>query len=340
MKVHLRLAPNPLAQREAIADLVATGTDGIFTFEGQRDVFLPLAVAAYESDLELMTNVAIALPRSPLHLAHTAYDLQEMSGGKFRLGIGSQIRVHIEKRYGTTWDKPAKQMGESVAAMKAIFAAWNDGEPLKFRGEYWTHTLMAPSFNPGPIPSGPPPILMGALGPIMTRTAAELADGLLVMPFNSRRHFAERTLPAIREGWSRAGRDGSGFETIVQAMVATGRTEQELREAIDGVAKLMAFYASTPAYMPVLEVEGWAHIQPELNRLSKIGAFPEMRALITDEMVRTIAIVGTPEECAAEIASRFGEHSEQVCCYFPGYRPDPQHVSDLITALHKGPRNG
>ena len=337
MKVHLQVDAAPDAVADDAVQLAGLGADGAFTFEGQHDVFLPLVVAADRTSLELMTNVAIAGPRSPLHMAYAAYDLQVYSRGRFRLGLGSQIKVHIEKRYGATWAKPAAKMAETVAAIKAIFAAWEGQAPLNFRGEYHTHTLMPPNFNPGPNPFGPPPVLMGALGPIMTRKAAEIADGLLVMPFNSERHFAERTLPAIAEGLRRAERAAEDFEVVPQAMVAVGRTEAELTAAVNGVAMLIAFYGSTPAYLPVLEVEGWAEAQPELNALSKVGKFAEMRALISDEMVARIGVVGTPEQCAAEIDRRFGAYASDVCCYFPGYYPPSDSIADLVSALHTLP---
>lgn len=228
-------------------------------------------------------------------------------------------------------------MAEAITATKAIFAAWEGQSRLDFRGEYYTHTIMAPNFNPGPNPFGPPPVLLGALGPVMTRTAAEVADGLLVMPFNSARHFAERIVPAIGEGLHRSGRTPGEFQIIAQAMVAVGRDEADLATAINGVASLIAFYGSTPAYLPVLQVEGWAEVHPELNVLSKQGRFAEMRRLITDEMVARIGVVGTPEQCAQQIAARFGEHADEVCCYFPGYTPRPADVADMIGALHRVP---
>jgi probable F420-dependent oxidoreductase len=326
---------SPTKARESARSIAALGADGVFSFEGQHDVFFPLVLAAEETGLELMTNVAIAGPRSPLHLAHASYDLQTLSRGRFRLGLGSQIRAHIEKRYGAQWGKPANRMAESVAAVKAIFAAWEGKAPMNFRGEHFTHTLMPPNFNPGPNPFGPPAVLMGALGPVMTRKAAEVADGLLVMPFNSTRHFAERTVPALAEGLRVSGRQPDQFQVIAQAMVAVGSTEDELSTAIDRVAGLIAFYGSTPAYGPVLEVEGWAELQPELNRLSKIGKYAEMRKLITDPMVRAYGIVGTPEECADQIRKRFGGHAAEVCCYFPGYAPGENDLADLIDALHR-----
>ncbi len=337
MKVQLQVSGSPVQAAASAADIAARGADGLFTFEGQHDVFFPLLIAAGTTSLDLMTNVAIAPPRSPLHMAHSAYDLQLYSGGRFRLGLGSQIKVHIEKRYGSKWESPAPRMAEAVSAIKAIFAAWEGQARLDFRGDFYTHTIMAPNFNPGPNPFGPPAVLLGALGPVMTRTAAEVADGLLVMPFNSARHFAERTVPAIAEGLRRSARTFDEFQIIAQAMVAVGRDDAELATAINGVASLIAFYGSTPAYLPVLQAEGWDGVQPELNALSKQGRFADMRRLITDEMVARIGIVGTPEQCAQQIAARFGEHADEVCCYFPGYTPGPADVAELIGALHRVP---
>ncbi|MBM0124269.1 TIGR03617 family F420-dependent LLM class oxidoreductase [Pimelobacter simplex] len=337
MLLDLQLDARPDQVRGRARELAEAGAAGLFTFEGPHDVFLPLAAVAGEVDADLMTNVAIAMPRSPMHLAHTAWDLQLMSGGRFRLGLGSQIQPHIEKRYGARWSPPAARMREIVGAVKAILHSWETGDRLDFRGEHTTHTLMPPTFVPGPNPYGPPPVLLGALGPLMTRTAAEVADGLLVMPFHSHRHFRERTLPAIADGLALAGRSARDFAVHPQAIVAMGRTDGEVSAARAGVRALLAFYGSTPAYRPVLEVEGWADLQPELNRLSKTGDVPAMTALVDDAMLDTIAVAGTPEECAAEIRRRFGDVPgvERVCCYFPGYDPPLDQVAALAGSLRR-----
>jgi probable F420-dependent oxidoreductase len=332
LNIQLDAAPHAAAARAR--ELGTSGAAGLFTFEGQHDVFLPLALAAGESDLDLMTNVAIAPPRSPVHVAHLAYDLQHLSRGRFSLGLGSQVRAHIVNRYGGSWVKPAAQMRENVLAVKAILQSWQSGSALDFRGEFTRHTLMPPLFTPPPNPYGIPPVLMGALGPVMTRTAAEVADGLLVMPFHSERHFAQRTLPAVDEGLDRSGRKRSDFEIVPQVIVSLGRTTAELDEAGAGARRLLAFYASTPAYVPVLEVEGWADLQPRLNQLSKAGAYSEMAELITPEMVEVLSVRGTPEDCAAEILRRFGAHAHRVCAYFPGYDVNLRHVRDMAEALH------
>ncbi|QIS17390.1 TIGR03617 family F420-dependent LLM class oxidoreductase [Nocardia terpenica] len=329
----LDAAPDRVVARAR--ELAELGVDGLFTFEGRHDVFVSLAAVAPSVPTDLMTNVAIALPRSPLHAAHAAYDLQLLSGGRFRLGLGSQIRPHIEKRYGTAWSRPAARLGEFVSATKAILTAWQTGTALDFRGEFTTHTFMPPTFDPGPNPLGIPPVLMGGLGPIMVRTAAEVADGLLVMPFNTETHFRERTLRAVRAGLDRSGRDPDSFAIVPQVMAAIGTTAAELDGADAGVRRLIAFYGSTPAYAPVLAVEGRAELQGRLNTLSKQGAVARMSELIDDALLSAIAVRGTPEQCAAQIRRRFGGAADRVCVYFPGYTPNPEHIAALAAELHR-----
>ncbi len=337
MLLDLQLDVPPERAAGRARELVDAGAAGLFTFEGPHDVFLPLAAAAAAGvETDLMSNVAIAMPRSPMHLAHTAHDLQRMSGGRFRLGLGSQVRPHIENRYGAKWSPPAARMREIVLAVKAILGAWQDGTRLDFRGEHTRHTLMPPTFSPGPLEWGPPPVLLGALGPVMTRTAAEVADGLLVMPFHSHRHVRERTLPAIEEGLARRT-DPAPFAVLPQAILAMGRSPEQLAAATLGVRGLLAFYSSTPAYRPVLDIEGWGDLQPELNALSKTAhdrqSYPAMLELVDDAMVDTLAVRGTPEECAAQLNRRFGDLAERVCCYFPGYDAPLADIAALARAL-------
>jgi probable F420-dependent oxidoreductase len=249
--------------------------------------------------------------------------------------LGSQVRTHIEKRYGSTWSHPAARMRETILAIKAIYTSWQDGTRLNFRGEFTSHTLMTPNFNPGPHPFGLPPIYLGALGPLMTRTAAEVADGLLVMPFHSVRHFRERTLPAVDKGLACCGRTRDEFDIVPQIIVAVGTTEQELTAATWGVRALLGFYGSTPAYASVLEIEGWADLQPKLNELSKRMDIAAMTELIDDTMLSTLAVRGTPQQCADEIARRFGDVAERVCVYFPGYTATAENIATLAEALHR-----
>jgi probable F420-dependent oxidoreductase len=309
------------------------GVDGAFTFEGPHDVFTPLVLAApATTSLELATNVAIAFPRNPLQLAHQAYDLQLLSRGRFTLGLGSQIRAQVEKRYGASFDRPIARMRDLIRALRAIFAAWETGERLDFRGEFTSHTLMPPMFNPGPNPFGVPPIAIGGLGPQMVRLAAEVAEGLLVMPFNSAQHFRRRTLPAIGEGLARAGRERSDLTVTGEVIVCCGRDEEEMETARQAGRWLLAFYASTPAYQPVLQVEGWEQLQPELNKLSKSGRWEEMPEMIDDTMLTTLAAVGSPKEVAAGIVDRFGDQVDRVAIYTPHLVAD-ETLGQLVDEL-------
>jgi probable F420-dependent oxidoreductase len=287
------------------------GASGVFTFEGPHDVFTPLALASAVEGLDLMTNVAIAFPRNPIHLAHQANDLQLLTKGRFTLGLGTQVRAQIEKRFGAEFDRPVGRMTELVRALRAIFAAWNSGERLDFRGEHYRHTLMTPTFSPGANPYGPPPIYVGALGPQLTRATAKTADGLLVMPFGSKRFLHEATMPAIREGLAAADRDEADFAVVPEIIVSAGDDHAATR-------RLLAFYGSTPAYRPVLDVHGWGDLQPELNKLSKQGRWEEMGRLIDDDVLHTIAACGSPAEIAAHIRDRVAGVSDRICIYQPG----------------------
>ncbi len=313
--------------------LEALGVDGAFTFEGPHDIFTPLILAAGAStELELATNVAIAFPRNPLQLAHQAWDLQLLSKGRFTLGLGSQIRAQVEKRYGADFERPIARMREVVGALRAIFASWETGERLNFRGEFTSHTLMPPMFNPGPHPYGLPPIALGGLGPQMVALAAEVADGLLVMPFNTGTHLRSRTLPAVAEGLARAGRDRSSLTVTGEVIVCCGRDEEELEMARTAGRWLLSFYASTPAYRPVLEVEGWEDLQPDLNALSKSGRWDEMPSRIDDTMLATLAAVGSPREVASEVVERFGGLVDRVGFYTP-YLVADETVGELVDEL-------
>lgn len=300
---------------ERARELRDAGASGVATFEGPHDVFAPLTLAATVGGLDLMTNVAIAFPRNPIHLAHQAYDHQLLSGGRFILGLGTQVRAQIENRFGAAFDHPVARMTELIAALRAIFASWNCGDRLNFRGQFYRHTLMTPTFNPGPIPFGPPPIYVGALGPRLTRAVAQHADGLLVMPFGSKRFLHANTMPAVHEGLRAGGRQADEFTIIPEIIVSAGDTEADREQAAAGTRRLLAFYGSTPAYRPVLAAHGWEDLQPELNALSKQGRWQEMGALIDDTMMHTLAACGTPADVAAHIRDRVDGISDTVCLY-------------------------
>ena len=245
LKVDVQLHDSVFGAADRAKALEEIGVDGAFTFENSHDLFLPIAAAAPVCSLDLYTNVAIAFPRSPMHLAHTAWDLQKLSEGRFGLGLGTQVKPHIEKRFGSRWGKPVTQMREWVMAIRAILEHWQEGTPLRFEGEYTRHTLMTPAFDPGPNPYGMPKILVGALGPKMNEMAAEVADGILVMPFNSGQHMDERTIPAIERGLATAGRTWDDVEITVEVIVGAGRTDEELQRAL-AIKGILGFYGSTP----------------------------------------------------------------------------------------------
>jgi probable F420-dependent oxidoreductase len=315
----------PVTAIEQARALREAGASGVFTFEGTHDVFAPLTLASTVGGLDLMTNVAIAFPRNPIHLAHQAIDHQILSEGRFALGLGTQIRTQIEKRFGAQFDKPVARMTEMIAALRAIFESWRTGERLDFRGEYYRHTLMTPNFVPGDNPYGPPPIYVGALGPRLTRATAEHADGLLVMPFGNKRFLHEVTMPAVREGLEAAGKVAGDFAVIPEIIVSVGEDHTATR-------RLLAFYGSTPAYRPVLDIHGWGDLQPDLNALSKQGRWEQMGKLIDDDVLHTIAACGTAAEVAARIRDRVAGVAEQVCLYQPGPIA-PETLAEVVDAL-------
>jgi probable F420-dependent oxidoreductase len=330
LDVQLDARPDQAAARAR--ELADAGVDGLFTFEGPHDVFLPLVAAAGAVETDLMTNVAIALPRSPMHLAHAAYDLQLLSKGRFRLGLGSQIKPHIERRYSMPWSKPAARMREFVLAIRAIWECWESGGELDFEGEFYTHTLMPPFFNPGPNPHGKPKIMLAAVGPLMTEAAGEVGDGMLCHAFSTERYLREATLPALERGFEKAGRTREGFEITAPSFVVARDSKEELAEGVEFVKQQIAFYGSTPAYRPVLELHGWGELQEELLAMTKRGEWDRMSELIDDELVETFAVVGTPEEAFAEVRRRYGDIATRVTLTIPEER-DEERWRGLFESL-------
>jgi len=332
MHVWAPVYATPSAGDEARA-LAEVGVDGVFSFEGPHDVFLPLALAASATGLGTMTNVAIAFPRNAVHLAHAARDLQALSGGDFTLGLGSQVRTHVERRFGVDFERPVARMRETVEAVRAILATWETGERLDYRGEFRTHTSMSPMFSPGPSPWGPPPIMVGGLGPQMCAMAARVADALGVMPVCSDRFFATSTLPAVEAGLARRDPSLGELEIVPEVIVACGRDAAEQAVADAGCRALLGFYLSTPAYRPVFELEGFGHLQPEAQAMTRAGRWDELAHLVSDEVLASVVVRGTPDEVADGIARRFGDRVSRVCTYLP-YGAAEGLLADLVAALH------
>ena len=294
------------------------GYDAIWSAETGHDPFLPLLLAAeHTSRVKLGTGIVVAFGRNPMTVANTAWDLNAYSGGRFLLGLGSQIKPHIEKRYSMPWSHPAPRMREFISAMRAIWDSWQNGTKLDFRGEFYTHTLMTPFFNPGPNDQGAPKVFLAAVGEGMTKVAGEVADGMLVHGFTTERYLREVTIPAIDSALSSTGRTREGFELSYPAFVVTGDSEEEIAAAAVGVRRQIAFYGSTPAYRPVLELHGWGELQTELNSLSKQGDWEEMGRRIDDEILDAFAVQGPPDEIPGLLQKRFGDIIDRIQLYMP-----------------------
>ncbi len=315
--------------------LKAAGADGGFALEANRDVMFPLFEAA-PSELYLYPNVAIAFPRSPMHLAYQAWDLQRATGGRFALGLGSQIRPHIEKRFGARWDRPVRQMRQYVEALKAIFATWQEGAPLDFHGDYHTLSLMTPMFLPGRLGCGLPPIWVGGLGPMMTRVAAEAADGLIVHPFNTERYLREVTMPVVESGLMISKRSRTDFCVVVDVITCVYRDQSEQEEAKRQCRFNLAFYGSTPSYRVTLQVHGWQDLQQELNALSKAGRWDDMPGLVSDELLEEVCVTGTPSEVARQLRNRYAGIADRVALSLP-YRPAPGLLEELLGEVRTEP---
>ena len=290
-------------------DLEARGYAGVWASEADHDPFLPLLTAGLATErLQVGTAIAVAFARSPMTLAMTAHDLQRYTRGRFVLGLGSQVKPHVERRFSMPWSPPVERMREYVAALRAIWSAWQDGTRLRFQGEHYRHTLMTPMFSPQAHEWGAPPVHLAAVGPGMTRLAGEVADGLLAHGFTTARYLRERTLPVLAEGLEAAGRSREEVTVSLPGFVVTGRTDAERAEAAAAVKATIAFYGSTPAYRPVLELHGWDSLADELHALSvsrREDKWTAMRDLVDDEVLGTFAVVGEPEEVGPAVRERF-----------------------------------
>ncbi len=300
------------------AELERAGFDGLWTLESARDPFLPIAAAVARTSRCLFgTGIAVAFARSPLTVAMQANDLQEASAGRFILGLGSQVRAHIERRFSTAWSHPAARMREYVLAVRAVWRAWHEGERLDFRGRFYTHTLMTPAFSPPPNPHGPPPIYLAAVGEQMVVATGEVADGLACHPLQTRAYLEQAMLPALKRGRARAAPPPQEFTLSVSVLVATGASGDELDRAVAAVRRQIAFYGSTPAYAPVLACHGLDKLHQGLHRLSRQGEWDAMAAQIDDSTLELFAVVARPAEVRRAIEARYGELADRVTISTP-----------------------
>ena len=335
MKVDAGIGSNLKEVLEMVARLESLGYDGIRTAEMNHDPFFPLVLAAEHSQrLELATSIAVAFARSPMNLANLGHDLNAYSQGRFTLGLGSQIKPHITKRFSMQWGAPAAQMRELILAMRAIWSNWYDSEPLEFVGEYYRHTLMTPAFSPQDKEFGAPRVVLAAVGPKMTEVAGEVADGMIIHPFSTLPYIESVTMPAIERGIEKSGRSRADFELSYSCFVITGRDEEEYAKSKQEAQQRVAFYGSTPAYKGVLESIGVGELQSELNAMSKQGRWVEMGSLITDDILQEFGVMGAPETIAGQMIERYGSFVDRTSASFP--ISDDKQRAEVIAALRAG----
>jgi probable F420-dependent oxidoreductase len=329
----LGFAGDPKAIGDSARNQEELGYDGVWVPETGHDPFIVLTLAAAATEkLELGTGIAVAFARNPMSLAILANDLNVLSKGRFILGIGSQVQAHIEKRFSMPWSHPAPRMREFILAMHAIWRAFEGSEKLEFRGRFYTHTLLTPFFSPGKSPYGRPRVFLAAVGEKMTEVAGEVADGLLVHGFTTKPYLEQVTIPALERGLKKAGRRREDFQVSYPAFVVTGEDDDQMRQAEMLVKSQIAFYGSTPAYRPVLELHGWGDLQPQLNALSKQGRWAEMGKLISDEVLDAFAVKGRPDEIAPRLRERFGGLVDRISFYAP-YHMSQERWREIVAAL-------
>lgn len=322
MKIDANLDTSSLAAVTSSArELDQAGYDGLWASESAHDPFLPLPVAALASKrAELGTSIAVAFARTPMTVAYTAHDLQAYCQGRFLLGLGSQVKPHIERRFCMPWSHPAPRMREFISALHAVWDTWENGAPLRFRGDFYQHTLMTPFFSPPRTGYPRPKVILAAVGEEMSRVASEVADGIFLHGFTTERYIREVTLPAVGTGLAVSGRSRAQFQVVHLALVATGRTEEQAKVAEQAVRKQIAFYGSTPAYQAVLDLHGWRDLAVELHALSRSSRddkWEVMAGLVDDNVLRAFAVVAEPGQVAAELRRRFAGLVDRLKFYAP-----------------------
>ncbi len=332
MKIDTSLMFDPTVVGDMACELEQVGFDGAYAFEGQNDPFVSLTCAAMKTQkMDLMTSIAVAFARNPMSLAYLANDLQIVSKGRFILGLGTQVKAHIERRFGMPWSKPAARMKEMVEAIRAIWHSWDSGERLRFEGQFYSHTLMNPTFTPPAHAFARPDVYIAGVGPLMTQVAAEVGDGYFVHPFHSQKSFQELSRPAIDKGLNNAEKKRENFAVSAQIITASGVDDASLQAAIGSARNQIAFYGSTPAYQPILDVHGWGHMQEKWHAMTRAGEWLEMSKSVTDEMLETFAVIGSPEVVAAKIKDRSAGEFDRISPVI--YEPNIELLTKLLAAL-------
>lgn len=322
---------SPEACASEAARLESLGYDALFANESKHDPFIKSALLADRtSSVEIITYITVAFARSPMLAACSANDVNALSGGRFTFGIASQIKPHITRRYSMPWSHPAPRMREYIEALHAIWDTWYEGKPLRFEGEFYRFNLMTPMFTPLNTEYGRPGVMLGAVGPEMTKVAAEVADGLFCHSFTTEKYLREVTVPTIERTLEKHGRSRNQFRFVGMPFIAFGDNQEDLDNAIKATRKSVAFYLSTPAYVPVLKIHGWEDIHPEARRLSKLGRWDEMGELVTDEVLGAFAVVGTSEQCGRELKRRFNGVFDMISGYTSGETGMPAEILKAI----------
>ncbi len=295
------------------------GFDGIWVSETAHDAFLPLVLAAEHSQRALLgTSIAVAFPRSPATLAYIAWDLAHYSQGRFVMGLGPQVKGHNERRFGVKWERPAAKMREIILAMRAFWDCWQNGTKLNFRGEFYKLTLMSPFFNPGPHNYPHIPIYIAGVNKLMCQLAGELCDGLHIHPMHTKRYLEDFALPHVEAGMQKSDRKREDIQLASTVFVVPTDDAEKAKEYEFGARQQLSFYASTPPYKVVMDIEGWGDTAEQLSFLATRGRWDEMPALITDEMMDTFVIYGTWAEIPAKIKTKYaGALLDRVSYYFP-----------------------
>jgi probable F420-dependent oxidoreductase len=314
MRVMTTIPQNDLRQIPAtVRAIESAGYDGITTLENRHDPFMPLAVAAVNSErLTLGTGIAIAFSRSPMTVANVGWDLQGASGGRFVVGLGSQVKGHNERRFSVPWSAPAPRMREYVESLRAIWRNWKTGAELNYQGEHYRFTLMTPNFTPEPIDAPPPPVTIAAVGPGMLKVAGEVCDGVRLHPLCTRAYLEQVVMPRLEAALNGAGRDRAQFEITGGGFIATGADDEAVDKMVEWVRMRVAFYGSTPAYWPVFEVHGLEELGRKLNHMSKTGQWADMAGEVPDDVVRLFAAVGRHDQIADAIEKHFGGISDTI----------------------------
>jgi probable F420-dependent oxidoreductase len=319
MKFDVTIFPTDLNAAGEIARQVESyGFDGLWTSETAHNPFLPLThAAAVTQRILLGTAIAVAFPRSPMVTAQIAWDLAAQSGGRFALGLGTQVKPHIEKRFSTTWGAPAPRLREYVESLRAIWANFQNNKPLRYLGEHYKFTLMTPFFNPGPIPHPNIPIYIAGVNEVLCRVAGELCEGFHVHPFHTVRYLKELIIPNIEAGAAKSGRTRADCALSCAVFVVTGKDAAEMRDNAGAVRAQIAFYASTPSYKAVMDMHGWSDLADQLNNLSREGRWFEMGDLISDDVLNQFAVVAPYDELAHAVKERYEGLLDRVGYYFP-----------------------